>query len=145
MNIANLGAEKTITVELVHPGTKVNLTNSDKTKMCVSLFAPHTAEYKKAERKTDRSKEFKEIQNGVEFKDLTPEQLYQIDDLRNQRRLELITQIIESCNIDGEDGEKIDIKTLCRWLKKESHGWIVTQLDNEVGKGEVFINAWPKS
>ena len=142
MNLSNLKASQTITITLKNPETgELVLNDSDNTAMTIDVYSSHTKEYKKAERESDKSEQYKLITKGKEAAELTAEQLYLIDDLRNQRLRELITSILVSCNIDKTEKSKVKVDELKEILAQDDYAWILTQIQEGASKGAVFIKA----
>lgn len=120
----------TITVELKHPSTFDPLTNEDGTPMSITVYAPHSAEYKAVIHEAAN----KRLKAAAKTKNKQP--TLNLEDIEKQG-LELAVSIIKDWNITY-DGEKIKLtKDKATEIYKELF-WVREQVDEAVESTDVF-------
>lgn len=118
-----------ITVTLKYPGTDNILENDDKTPMTITLYAPHTKEYKAVvyEQANKRIKDQK--------KDFT------IEDYESSS-LDLLVGITKEWDITyGGEKPKLNKKKAQEIYSGDAGFWIVDQLQGELNSFEAFTQA----
>ena len=115
-----------ITVTLLYPGTDTVLENDDKTPMTITLYAPHTKEYKAVvyeqanKRIKDQKKEFT------------------VQDYENSS-LDLLVGITKEWDITyGGEKPKLNKKKAREVYSSEAGFWIIDQLQGGLNSFEAF-------
>jgi len=120
----------TITVELQHPSTFDPLTNKDGTPMSITVYAPHSSEYKAVIH--DAANKRLKAASKTKNKQLD----FSLEDMEKQG-LELAVAVIKEWNITY-DGELVKFtKDKATEIYKELF-WIREQVDQAVESTDVF-------
>lgn len=142
MNIANIGLDTKITVELKHPNTGVQLFNADKTKMTIDFSGVRSAKYQEKATEIRKASNIEDLLKKARADKATDEDKIAYLDKANEVIKESAISCIESVNIDSQnEGEKITVAELVEWLGKDSHKWIADQILDCARRGEDFIKA----
>jgi len=118
----------TIEVILKHPATGETLTNDDGSEMTVTVYAPHTKAYRKAN--YDRANNFIKQRGKGDQIDMTFEDMEEIS-------VSLLVDIVADWDITY-DGKKPKF-TKAKGKEVFNHiYWIKDQIDQAIGEAQVF-------
>lgn len=117
----------TVEVTLLHPRTLEVITNDDKTPMTITLYAPHSKQYK-ATIHNQTNKRLKQAQSKRGF-DMTAEDL-------EEATLELLAKVTKEWNITfGGENPKLTVSKAKEiysdvfWIKDQIEGGLSNSLD----------------
>ena len=129
MDLSNLKAKNTIDVQLKHPVTGEPIEDG-----IVVCYAPHTPQY----RTTAIQVAKKHKQNTTSWTDMSDEELSDLIAKTDDAGAELLEKVIMEHDFKM-NGKKV--KNISDILGNASYFWVVQQIQEELNKAQVFIEA----
>lgn len=129
MDLSNLKAQNTIDVQLLHP-----MTNEPIEDGVVTCYSPHTPQYRTAAIQIAK----KHKQNTASWVDMSDEELSDLIAKTDNAGAELLEKVIVEHDF-RMSGKKV--KNISDILGNASYFWVVQQIQEELNKAQVFIEA----
>ena len=130
MDLLNLKAASTITIELDHPATGEKLEG-----FSVACYAPSSIKYKSAVMKV--AKKYAE-KDGKQFLEMDDAEIEQAINKSVATIVDTVIAVTTDCELVF-DGEKLTLEQFKALIAKEEYFWIVQQVKDELDSGKFAI------
>jgi len=129
MDLSELQASPTITIQLKHPATGELIADSE-----IIVHAPHTPQFRKEQLLSVK----KNMLNQKELKDMTDEEMLERFDSTQKSSYETLAKIVikHSLTMNGKK-----VKDLAVLFSDPMYYWIPEQLQKGIEQAQVFLKA----